>query len=106
MSNKKLKIIQKQDIEYPMFHLCNGGNIQYCRYPVQYNKEAIKIPEDGFVVSALGNSANVMMESFKKGDKIKLDIDFEELKSTDRLFARKFDIHKDKRVVEKILESL
>lgn len=34
--------IQKQDIEYPMFHLCNGGNIQYCRYPVQYNKEAIK----------------------------------------------------------------
>ena len=34
--------IQKQDIEYPMFHLCNGGNIQYCRYPIQYNKDAIK----------------------------------------------------------------
>lgn len=34
--------IQKQDIEYPMFHLCNGGNIQYCRYPIQYNLEAIK----------------------------------------------------------------
>lgn len=34
--------IAKQDIEYPMFHLCTGGNIQYCRYPLQYNFEAIK----------------------------------------------------------------
>lgn len=34
--------IEKQDIEYPMFHLCNGGNIQYCRYPIDYNTEAIK----------------------------------------------------------------
>lgn len=34
--------IQKQDIEYPMFHLCKGGNIQYCRYPLGYNKKAIK----------------------------------------------------------------
>lgn len=34
--------IQKQDIEYPMFHLCNGGNIQYCRYKLGYNVEAIK----------------------------------------------------------------
>lgn len=34
--------IEKQDIEYPMFHLCNGGNIQYCRYTSQYNKDAMK----------------------------------------------------------------
>lgn len=34
--------IQKQDIEYPMFHLCNGGNIQYCRYKLGYNTNAIK----------------------------------------------------------------
>ncbi len=34
--------IEKQDIEYPMFHLCTGGNIQYCRYPIQYNFDAIK----------------------------------------------------------------
>lgn len=34
--------IEKQDIEYPMFHLCNGGNIQYCRYPIDYNIDAIK----------------------------------------------------------------
>lgn len=34
--------IQKQDIEYPMFHLCNGGNIQYCRYTTDYNTEAMK----------------------------------------------------------------
>ena len=25
-----------------MFHLCNGGNIQYCRYKLGYNTEAIK----------------------------------------------------------------
>jgi ribonucleoside-triphosphate reductase len=25
-----------------MFHLCNGGNIQYCRYKLGYNIEAIK----------------------------------------------------------------
>lgn len=34
--------IQKQDIEYPLFHLCNGGAIQYCRYTSNYNHEAIK----------------------------------------------------------------
>lgn len=34
--------VEKQDIEYPMFHLCNGGNIQYCRYTLGYNTEAIK----------------------------------------------------------------
>lgn len=33
--------IEKQDIEYPMFHLCNGGNIQYVRYKLPYNKEAM-----------------------------------------------------------------
>lgn len=34
--------IQKQDIEYPMFHLSNGGNIQYVRYKLGYNLDAIK----------------------------------------------------------------
>ena len=34
--------IQKQDVEYPMFHLCNGGNIQYCRFTSHYNVEAFK----------------------------------------------------------------
>ena len=34
--------IEKQDIEYPMFHLCNGGQIQYVRYRSQYNIESIK----------------------------------------------------------------
>lgn len=33
--------VQKQDIEYPMFHLCNGGNIQYVRYRLPYNKDAM-----------------------------------------------------------------
>lgn len=39
---EEISPIQKQDIEYPMFHLCNGGNIQYCRYTTDYNIEAMK----------------------------------------------------------------
>lgn len=34
--------IQKQDIEYPMYHLSTGGRIQYVRYHLPYNLEAIK----------------------------------------------------------------
>lgn len=34
--------IQKQDLENRFWNLFNGGKIQYCRYPVSYNVEAIK----------------------------------------------------------------
>lgn len=34
--------IQKQDLENRFWNLFNGGKIQYCRYPIDYNKEAIK----------------------------------------------------------------
>lgn len=34
--------IQKQDIEYPMFHLCNGGNIGYARMRSHTNFKAFK----------------------------------------------------------------
>lgn len=34
--------IQKQDIEYPMFHLCNGGQIAYARMRSNYNFKAFK----------------------------------------------------------------
>ena len=34
--------IQKQDIEYPLFHMCNGGNIAYARMRSNYNFEAYK----------------------------------------------------------------
>lgn len=34
--------IEKQDAEYPMFHLCNGGNIGYARMRSNYNFEAFK----------------------------------------------------------------
>ena len=33
---------QKQDSENRFWNLFNGGKIQYCRYPVSYNKTAIK----------------------------------------------------------------
>ncbi len=34
--------IQKQDLEYRFWELSNGGKIQYVKYPVSYNKEAIR----------------------------------------------------------------
>ncbi len=34
--------IEKQDIEGRFWNLCNGGKIQYVRYPISYNTEAIR----------------------------------------------------------------
>lgn len=34
--------IQKQDLEGRFWNLCNGGKIQYVRYPISYNKDAIR----------------------------------------------------------------
>ncbi len=34
--------IQKQDLEHRFWELSNGGKIQYVKYPIDYNKEAIK----------------------------------------------------------------
>ena len=34
--------IEKQDLEERFWNLCNGGKIQYVRYPIDYNLEAIK----------------------------------------------------------------
>ncbi len=34
--------IQKQDLEYRFWELSNGGKIQYVKYPIDYNKEAVK----------------------------------------------------------------
>lgn len=34
--------IEKQDLEERFWDLFNGGKIQYCRYPIDYNVEAIK----------------------------------------------------------------
>lgn len=39
---EKITPIQKQNIESRFWNLFNGGKIQYCRYPVSYNKLAIK----------------------------------------------------------------
>lgn len=38
---ERISPIQKQDIEYKMYHYCTGGAIQYCRYPLGYNIEAM-----------------------------------------------------------------
>lgn len=39
---EKISPIQKQNSEYRFWDLFNGGKIQYCRYPISYNKTAIK----------------------------------------------------------------
>ncbi len=33
---------EKQDLEYRFWEKCNGGKIQYVRYPVDYNRNAVK----------------------------------------------------------------
>lgn len=35
--------IEKQDLEGRFWNLFNGGKIQYCKYPIDYNLKAIKI---------------------------------------------------------------
>ncbi len=35
--------IEKQDLEYRFWELCNGGKIQYVKYPIDYNLEAVSI---------------------------------------------------------------
>ena len=34
--------IEKQDLEYRFWELCNGGKIQYVKYPIDYNIEALR----------------------------------------------------------------
>ncbi|MCI8282274.1 MAG: anaerobic ribonucleoside-triphosphate reductase [Lachnospiraceae bacterium] len=34
--------IEKQDLEYRFWELSNGGKIQYVKYPIDYNQEAVK----------------------------------------------------------------
>ncbi len=39
---EEITAIQKQDLEYRFWELSNGGKIQYVKYPIDYNIEAIK----------------------------------------------------------------
>jgi ribonucleoside-triphosphate reductase len=39
---EKISPIEKQDLENRFWNLFNGGKIQYVKYPLNYNKEAIK----------------------------------------------------------------
>ena len=39
---EEISPIQKQDLENRFWNLFNGGKIQYVKYPLSYNKEAIK----------------------------------------------------------------
>lgn len=41
---------------------------------IRYNEPAVEIPENGFVVSALGEGADFINSNFKKGYKVSLDI--------------------------------
>ena len=39
---EEISPIEKQDLEKRFWDYSNGGKIQYCRYPLSYNKEAFK----------------------------------------------------------------
>ena len=40
---EQISPIQKQDLEKRFWDYFNGGKIQYCKYPINYNREAVKI---------------------------------------------------------------
>lgn len=40
--SEEITPVQKQNLEDRFWELCNGGKIQYVKYPIDYNKEAIK----------------------------------------------------------------
>ncbi|MEG0904479.1 MAG: anaerobic ribonucleoside-triphosphate reductase [Lachnospiraceae bacterium] len=40
--SEELTPIEKQDLEYRFWELSNGGKIQYVKYPINYNTQAIK----------------------------------------------------------------
>ena len=43
---------------------------------IRYNKEAVEIPENGYVVSSYGVGADFINNNFKVGTKVKLDVKF------------------------------
>lgn len=40
--SEEITPIEKQDLENRFWNLCNGGKIQYVKYPIDYNKEALR----------------------------------------------------------------
>ena len=40
--SEKITPIEKQNLEQRFWNLCNGGKIQYVKYPISYNRKAIK----------------------------------------------------------------
>ncbi len=40
--SEEITPIEKQDLEYRFWELSNGGKIQYVKYPIDYNLEAVK----------------------------------------------------------------
>lgn len=41
---------------------------------LRYNEPAVEIPEDGFVIAAIGNAAKNMEDNFKVGTKVELEV--------------------------------
>ena len=55
--------IEKQDLENRFWDLCNGGKIQYVKYPINYNKEAIKSLVRRALICHLPTVMTVVMKS-------------------------------------------
>lgn len=44
---------------------------------IRYNEPAVEIPEDGFVIVAIGDAADLINEKFKVGTKVELKVDMD-----------------------------
>ena len=68
--------IEKQDDEKRFWSLSNGGKIQYCRYPVKYNKEAIKTLVRRAMAMGFYEGVNLMLSYCNSCGHQELDMDF------------------------------
>lgn len=68
--------IEKQDDEKRFWSLSNGGKIQYCRYPVKYNKEAIKTLVRRAMKMGFYEGVNLMLSYCNSCGHQELDMDF------------------------------
>ena len=67
--------IEKQDLEYRFWELSNGGKIQYVKYPIDYNKEAIKTLVRRAMDMGLYEGVNLSLSYCDEGGHQELEMD-------------------------------
>lgn len=67
--------IEKQNLESRFWNLFNGGKIQYCRYPISYNKTAIKTLVDRAMEMGFYEGINLSLAYCEECGHEELDMD-------------------------------